>query len=182
MLLEDERGCRSHTLWLTTTSTWGECTQQTSCFHTMASAIVRLDGRRAFFLLDMAAVNSYVLYTVQHPDKRRRLTHEQYRIQLATDLLTAAGVSTTSHGRRSVSSHPVARLTEHHFLTTIERNESGQPIQQDCTVCSWRQGRGRNTTTYKCRECDLPMCVVPCFELHHTKRDPQRHLLHSREM
>ena len=43
--------------------------------------------RRAFFLLDMAAVNSYVLYTVQHPEKRRRFTHEQYHIQLATDLL-----------------------------------------------------------------------------------------------
>jgi len=132
--------------------------------------------RRAFlFLLDMAAVNSYILYTIQHPDKKRRLTHEQYRIQLATDLLTAAGVRLPSHGRRSVS-QPAARLTERHFPTTIGRNEVGRPIQQDCTVCSHRRGRGRKTTTYKCRECNLPMCVVPCFELHHTKRDPQRYL------
>ena len=37
--------------------------------------------RRAFFfLLDMAVVNGYILYTVQNPDKRQRLNHEQFRI------------------------------------------------------------------------------------------------------
>ncbi len=30
--------------------------------------------------------------------------------------------------------------------------------------------------TFKCKQCDLPMCVVPCFELYHTKVDPQRYL------
>lgn len=34
------------------------------------------------FLLDMAVVNGYILYTVQYPDKRRRLTHEQFHITL----------------------------------------------------------------------------------------------------
>ena len=29
-----------------------------------------------FFLLDMVVVNSYILYTPQNPDKRRRLSHE----------------------------------------------------------------------------------------------------------
>ena len=130
---------------------------------------VRWWRRAFFFLLDMAAVNSYVRYTVQHPDKMRRYTHEQHRIQLATDLLTAAGVSTTSlasHGRRSVSSHPVARLTEHHFLTAIGRNETGWPIQQDCTVCSRRRGRGRHTS--------VGSAICPCVWYHVSNFTTQR--------
>jgi len=137
--------------------------------------------RRAFFfLLDMAVVNSYVLYTLQNPDKKRRLTHEEYRVQLATDLLSAAGVDSNTtlapHGPRRVSSQPAARLTERHFPTNTGRNEVGRPIQQDCFVCSRKRGRGRKMTTYKCQQCNLPMCIVPCFELHHTKKDPQRYL------
>ena len=133
--------------------------------------------RRAFFfLLDMAVVNSYVLYTLLNPNKRKRLTHEQFRVQLATDLLSASGNIVPSHrGPRTHSSQPLARLTERHFQVSLGRSEAGRPIQ-DCTVCSKRRGRGRKTTTYKCRECNLPMCVVPCFKLYHTKRDPQRYL------
>ena len=137
--------------------------------------------RRAFFfLLDMAVVNSYILYTVQNPDKRRRLTHEQFRVTLATDLLHAAsvdpGTESDHHGPRRQSLQPTARLTERHFPITVGKSSAGRPLQRDCSVCSRKKGRGRKTTTYKCRECDLPMCIVPCFELHHTKRDPQRYL------
>ena len=108
--------------------------------------------RRAFlYLLDMAVVNSYILYTLKHPDKKRRLTHEQFRVQLATDLLSAAGDIAVSHqGPHRHSSQPVARLTERHFLASLGRNDAGRPIQQDCVVCSKRKGKGRKTTTYQC--------------------------------
>ena len=46
--------------------------------------------RRAFFfLLDMAVVNSYVLYTFNNSNSKARLSHEQFRIQLAKELLTS---------------------------------------------------------------------------------------------
>ena len=41
--------------------------------------------RVVFHLLDMAIVNSYVLYSSVHTG--RRLTHEQFRIELANELL-----------------------------------------------------------------------------------------------
>ena len=137
--------------------------------------------RRAFFFLfDMAVVNSCILYTLQNPDKKRRLTHEQFRIKLATDLLYTAGVElgtgSSTHGPHRQSLQPAARLTERHFPISISTTEAGRPRQQDCSVCSRKRERGRKTTTYKCREINLPMCIVPCFELHHTKRDPQRYL------
>ena len=137
--------------------------------------------RRAFyFLLDMAVVNSYILYTVANPSKKGRLTHEQFRVTLATELLYAGGVEVGSpsehHGPHRQSLQPAARLTQRHFPISLGRTPGGRVRQLDCTVCSGRRGRGRKTTTYKCRECDQPMCIVPCFELFHTKQDPRRHL------
>ena len=108
------------------------------------------------------------------------MTHVQFRIELATNLLTLAGEDTAlTHGSpHGPLAHPLpssARLTERHFPSTIGKT-GGKSIQRDCTVCSQRKGRGRKTTVYKCKECDLPMCVVPCFELYHTKKDPARYL------
>ena len=137
---------------------------------------VRWWRRAFFFLLDMAVVNSYIIYT-QKCTSSRRFTHEQFIIQLATDLLAAADVAlpalSTAHHR---SLHPIARLTERHFPTTIGMSDTGRHMQQDCAVCSKRKERGRKTTTYKCRECNLAMCMVPCFELYHTKKDPLRYI------
>ncbi len=138
---------------------------------------VRWWRRAFFFLFDMAVVNSYILYTLQNPDRRRRLSHEQFRVQLAPNLLQVSGepvVPRVHHGPNHHSQQPAARLTERHFPSSIGHNEAGRPVQKDCAVCSKRKGRGRKTSTYMCRECSLPMCIVPCFELHHTKTDPQR--------
>ena len=57
----------------------------------------------------MAVVNSYILYTLQNPDKRRRLSHEQFRVTLATDLLHIAALATGSvdYGPRRQSLQPV---------------------------------------------------------------------------
>ena len=135
--------------------------------------------RRAFFLLDTAVVNSYILYTMQNPDKKRRLTHEQFRVALATDLLHAAGVElggNNHHGPHRRSIQPAACLIKWHFPIGLRKTSAGRPLQHDCSVCSRKKGRGRKTTTYKCRQGDLAMCIVSCFELHYTKRDPQRYL------
>ena len=97
--------------------------------------------RRAFFLLlDMAVVNSYILYTLQNPDKRR-LSHEQFRVTHATDLLHAAALVTGSvhHGPRRQSLQPAARLTERHFPISLGKSPSGWLVQQECSVCSRRE-------------------------------------------
>ena len=138
---------------------------------------VRWWRRAFFFLLDMAVVNSYVLYCQDHPEKKGRLTHEQFRVQLATNLLSATvNYTGTPHGQQRQSRQPAARLTERHFVESLGRNSAGRPVQHDCAVCSRKKGRSRKTTTYKCRECNLPMCIIPCFELHHSRQNPQRYL------
>ena len=147
--------------------------------------------RRAFFFLfDAAVVNSYIMYTAAHNGPGHHLSHEQFRITLAKQLLKRAAQQpqqpqqsqqplpevTGPHGPPHQVLQPAARLTERHFLAQLGKSAAGHQLQKNCHVCSNKKGRGRVTTTYKCKQCDLPMCVVPCFELYHTKVDPQRYL------
>ena len=104
---------------------------------------VRWWRRAFFFLLDMAVVNSYIIYTQKYTSSRR-FTHEQYIIQLATDLLAAADVAlpalATAHHH---SLHPIARLTERHFpTTTIGMSNTGQGVTCSRTAQSAASGRG----------------------------------------
>lgn len=136
--------------------------------------------RRAFFfLVDVAIVNSYIMYCEQ--SRGRRMSHELFRLELAKELISAGSDTSQthpqpSHGPRHQPQQPLARLTERHFPGQFEKSANGRQIQRCCAVCSSRKGRGKKTTTFFCKQCDMPMCIVPCFELHHTKVDPTRYL------
>ena len=132
--------------------------------------------RRAFFhLFENAIVNAYILYRLS-TQPGRMLDHKQFRIELAKQLLGDADGHTNPPSRRLNALPPVARLTERPFIEKVPPCTSGRTSQPVCVVCSNKRGRGKKTTTYQCKQCKLPMCVIPCFELYHTKVDPVRHL------
>ena len=139
--------------------------------------------RKAFFtLFDIAIINSYILYTLSTQSNRKK-SHLHFRIELAKQLLHEASHPVpspsvqllTSHSSQSSLSRP-ARLTERHFPDKVPSRSNGTPSQRDCAVCSGNKGRKRKTTTYYCKQCEVGLCVVPCFELYHTKVDPVRDL------
>ena len=123
-------------------------------------------------MLENAIVNAYILYRLSVQDGRK-LDHKQFRIELAKQLLGNADSHTDPPNHFNVLPPP-AQLTERHFLEKVQPCTSGRPSQHACVVCSNKKGRGRKTT-YQCKQCKLPMCIVP-FELYHTKVDPIRHL------
>ena len=146
-------------------------------YYGFAHRTVKWWRRAVFHLLDMAVVNAYVLHT--HINKR--LTHEQFCIELAKELLleTSTDVSENmpvTHGRLPRPLPPQSRLTERHFPDHLPCTPSGKRGQTECVVCSKKRGHKRKTTTYMCKQCRLPMCIIPCFELYHNKVDPQRYL------
>ena len=66
------------------------------------------------------------------------LSHEQFRIALAKELLSSAShsLSQAAHGPRHQPLQPPARLSERHFLAHIEKTASGHQWQKNCAVCS----------------------------------------------
>ena len=143
-------------------------------YYSFSHRTIKWWKRAAFHLIEVAVVNSYILYKLSD-QSGRYLTQKEYITELARELVERGGhLQSTSQSQLCVES-PI-RLTDRHFPSKIEDRTTGKPHQKDCCVCSKRQTFGRKTTTYKCKQCDVPLCVVPCFELYHTYKDPKRHL------
>ena len=105
-------------------------------------------------------MNSYIMYC----DKvsGQHLSHEQFRITLAKQLLQKSTVNSTPSSQTSPrveqrTSQPLARLTEHHFPAQIEKSTSGGTSQRNRSVCSYKKEEGgrqpptcANSATYLC--------------------------------
>lgn len=140
--------------------------------------------KRAFFhLLNVAYVNAYIIYK-ETPSVGRKLTHELFMVAVARGLLLQAGMTEAEldsfdelTSTRPVESFPEPlRLTGRHFVEQLPPCLSGRIRQCICTVCSNKKGRGKITTTLRCKICKVALCNIPCFELYHTKVNPIRHL------
>ena len=106
---------------------------------------------------DAAIVNRYIMYCLSVTG--RRLSHEQFRITLAKQLLSSASTpEATPHTSRHQAVQPLARLTERHFPAHMDNSSTGAKLQRNCAVCSNKKGRGRKTTTFMCKECNIPLC------------------------
>lgn len=72
---------------------------------------------------------------------------------------------------RHAADNPV-RLTGRHFPRTLQPRENmkKKKVQKACHVCSHttRRQKKRSDTRYYCHECDVALCIEPCFEDYHT--------------
>ena len=133
-----------------------------------------------FHLLMMATLNAYLLYK-EHCAKwqKKPVLHRIFRREVVKAL-----VGETSQQpiivRGAVNPRDTERLTGRHFLSKIKQKEghTSKPLRT-CPVCSTTTGKrksagdGRKTvrSSYECKVCDVGLCVDPCFELYHTKKD-----------
>ena len=116
-------------------------------------------------ILSMCVVNAHVIYKslVAANDRIHLIKFQQL---LCTSLLEGHAKRTIKQGRPVLGEKPL-RLTEKHFM---EMHPKGH--RPDCVVCSDRHQRGgRRQSGYKCRDCDVTVCPVPCFERYHTLKD-----------
>jgi len=115
---------------------------------------------------EVALVNGYIVYSL---DKGRdAVSARVFRERAIDNLLEGYNRETVRRGRPSVSDMP-SRLTERHFIAKYD-NPKYKP---DCIVCSERQTK-RKQTNYKCKQCNKPMCFMPCHEIYHTYKDYRR--------
>ena len=57
------------------------------------------------------------------------------------------------------------RLTERHFPSFYKpRNKN---LKRRCVVCS--RNDKRSDSRYECNECDVGLCIDPCFKIYHTQ-------------
>jgi len=69
------------------------------------------------------------------------------------------------------------RLTARHFPSLIQeystKHTSERRRRRKCHVCynTTTTQKKETKTTYECVECNVGLCVVPCFELYHTSKN-----------
>ena len=123
--------------------------------------IAQVNGTNVFFhLLEVSIVNAYLLYCMLLPP-RQQLSHLDFRLALACHLLSSFLPPTPAQNAHVADSTPL-RLTGRHFLGLHDK------AHPDCKVCSARKDRRRKQTKYYCKQYNVSMCPVPCFEHYHT--------------
>ena len=103
-----------------------------------------------------------------------------YLVEMSIGHVSLPGHSTFSHDSN-------ARLVERHFPQKIGYGKNGLL----CRACNFspmqltKLGLGgvklkHKTTSYCCEQCDVPLCVTPCFEIYHKFQDYGKETLCNR--
>ena len=117
-----------------------------------------------FHLLDISIWNAYCLYKF---NTKKNISMSDYYLALITELLKQY-----SESRKYNSDTPSAylmRFKERHFpaLYSSDKTKRQNPMRR-CIVCS--MDNKRRSTRYYCKQCNVGLCVVPCFEMYHTEQ------------
>lgn len=142
-----------------------------------------------FHIINVSIVNSYIIYK-ECCKAATPMLQRNFRRKLVEQLIQTSGENSAAHVGRPAP-RILERLTGRHFLDRLE--EGGKSLHRQCIVCGpaeremlppMRSGEKRpsrcgHMTSYKCKQCNVPLCITPCFEIYHTK---QEHILAYKRM
>ncbi|GFU15916.1 piggyBac transposable element-derived protein 4 [Trichonephila clavipes] len=111
------------------------------------------------------------------PLKRSRFGIKSYMLcesksgmDIVDCLIERYGKVSGKKGRLALQPNPMI-LTERHFLEVIAPSEKKLRPEKKCYVCSLKKNDTKKETRYFCPDCDVGLCLTPCFKLYHTKLD-----------
>jgi len=125
-------------------------------------------------LLEQCMWNAFVLFG-QHSENATPIEHADF-VSMTVDRifaehLTAAAARTP--GRRSASVGNPERLTGRHFVDYLPPTGKKMEPTRKCVVCCSRRNadgkKVRKETRFWCPDCDVGLCMVPCFKDYDTK-------------
>ena len=125
-------------------------------------------------LLNVTVLNAYILYKKEnHKDS---VSHVQFRLRLIERLIAEyyKPEQCQRRGRLSLNDMNPLRLTARHFPKPLPPTAGKMQPTSRCKVCCSHNKDGkkiRKETRYYCADCDVPLCVVPCFEIYHSHRN-----------
>lgn len=124
-----------------------------------------------FHFLDMSLYNSFILYKIQTKEAPQL---SEFRLKVVKKIIEKHGPQRkpSKGGRCPSDSDNPPRLTAHHFPRVIPPNGEKRNVQRACHVCnnSSTRERKQKDTRYERAECNVGLCLSPCFEEYHTLR------------
>ena len=112
------------------------------------------------YIKEVALINGLICYRL---NKDASMTAKNFR-ELVLESLIQNQVNRKRQKRNTIAPTPNIddRLTGRHFPNTY----TVKSYKPNCLVCKSCQKRAQ--TRYYCPVCNVPLCIVPCFELYHT--------------
>lgn len=126
----------------------------------------------------ISVYNSSCLYRKEESNKK--VTDLAFREALVNEILNFTGPHKGTLTQRLVPSTQLGerppRLVQRHFLSTIPptANAAAKGKKHGVRVChlcpkATDGSRKRSETSYWCVDCNVALCVDPCFKIYHTR-------------
>ena len=136
--------------------------QRKAAYRLDRKSSVRFYLRIFFDLMDIACVNSYLIYNMKHPNKLSLL---DYKIVVKKNLI--------QHHQGRKRAVPMSRPSKRKNQPESIDNHGGhlpyyQTMRKRCSYCAM-EGE-ENRTFVICLACNIPLCLVKernCFQKHH---------------
>lgn len=114
-------------------------------------------------LLDMAIWNAFTLQKKQ----LRNVDNYNFRMNLVERIFEKFHITPPQPAKRQkLESGCPLRLSARHFPDLVTSTSSKKNASRRCAVCSMK--KIRRESRYQCTECDVGLCVQPCFRIYHT--------------
>ena len=131
-------------------------------------------------MFNLVILNAYILNKDYGCEK---LTHNEYRYIIVKYLL-AEVLKNYNIPLPPVISRIIVKYykDEHDSIPKGEGRKREKP-SRCCCICSKIPGeilKGKRTS-YWCKDCRNPLCVVPCFKIYHTQTDYKIHATKFRQ-
>ncbi|KAJ8928125.1 hypothetical protein NQ314_019351 [Rhamnusium bicolor] len=120
-----------------------------------------------FHLLDLSILNAHVIYKMKTGENIPLL---QFQIKLIKEIVEKyQKFRPRASNSKNIGQDAPMRLVARHFPSHVEKNEKKNKLMaKRCVVC--RKHKIRKETTYKCTQCNVPLCILKCFEKYHTQK------------
>ncbi len=119
-------------------------------------------------LLDISVLNAFIIYKKGGGQKTRL----NFIIMLGENLISTyrpnVQKASSSGGRSNRLIEKPSRLIGRHFPENCPPSEKKTRPQRKCAQC--QKNNKRKESSYWCSECNVGLCVTPCFKLWHTKQ------------
>ena len=115
-------------------------------------------------------LNCYILYKKQNPGSKT--THLNFVVRLIARLIEQYGSETPPARRGRPSKDAVVdplRLSGRHFLKEIPPTEQKLRPTRQCSHADEKAKKKRGETRYYCEDCNVGLCLSPCFERYHKR-------------
>ena len=117
------------------------------------------------------------MYILNKKFGERKLSHSDYREYIAEYLISQSNRTYSCVDTDNFLQ--CDRLVGRRWPMKLERNGIGCIVPHRCKVCCVAlkekmitgREKKKKSTSYKCQQCNVPLCIDPCFGIYHVEKD-----------